>query len=148
VEEAGHKVLVWCAFTHEVQMICEHLLDDAVRYDGTMSADQRLEALDRFRDPRDPSKVLVATIKSMAYGVTVLVAKTIVYFSNDYSLERRLQSEDRSHRIGQDSRILIVDLVARGTIDVHVLDALRSHYDVAAQVTGDKLREWIQGSKT
>ena len=67
----------------------------------------------------------------------------MIYYSNSFSLEKRLQSEDRAHRIGQDRSVLIIDLAAERTVDLHVIRALREKYDIAASVTGDRLREWI-----
>ena len=76
----------------------------------------------------------------------------MVYYSHDFSLERRLQSEDRNHRIGQEDPVLIIDIVGERnvydimvpTIDHHVVKLLRSKFDIAAEVTGDRYREWIQ----
>lgn len=141
------KMLVWCRFTHEVDMVCE-TTPDCERYDGTVSHRAREAALDRFRDPDHPSRVLVVGLKAMSHGVTVTIAKTIIYYSNDYSLERRLQSEDRAHRIGQDQKVLVIDIVGEDTVDEQVVDALRSKYDIAAQVTGDRLREWIKSRRS
>lgn len=138
------KVIVWCKFTHEVDLVCE-CVPGALRFDGAVSDRAREAALDRFKDESDrAARVLVVNLKALSHGRTVTVAKTVVYFSNDYSLERRLQSEDRAHRIGQTSSVLIIDMVAEGTVDENVVDALREKYDVAAQVTGDRLREWIK----
>lgn len=144
LDGCDHRVVVWCRFVVEVETICAEV-PDAVRHDGTMSEERQRESVRRFRDDDDTgARVLVATLRSMAHGVTLTCARTMVYYSNDYSLELRLQSEDRAHRIGQKSSVMVVDLVGRGTIDRHVVRTLRSKYDVAAEVTGDVLREWVK----
>lgn len=142
-ETAGHKAIVWCRFRRDVEIICEALGDRAVRYDGSVNTADREEALRRFKDPASSVSVLVANVHAISQGVTLTIAKTAIYYSNSFSLEKRLQSEDRPHRIGQDKSVLVVDIVAEDTIDEHVVKTLREKYDVAAQVTGDRLREWI-----
>lgn len=143
IEEANHKVIVWTRFTRDVEIICEALGDIAVRYDGKVNSKDREIALSRFRDPNDPIKVFVANTHAISMGVTLTIAKTSIYYSNSFSLEKRLQSEDRNHRIGQDSNIHIIDIAAEDTVDQKIIEALRKKYEISAQVTGDRLREWI-----
>jgi SNF2 family DNA or RNA helicase len=66
-----------------------------------------------------------------------------VYFSNNYDLEIRLQSEDRAHRIGQKNKVTYVDFVCKGTVDEKILLALKNKVDIASQVMGDELKAWI-----
>ena len=79
----------------------------------------------------------------MSHGVTLTVAKTVIYYTNSHSLEKRLQSEDRPHRIGQTVSVLVIDIAAERTVDVKMIEGLRSKFDVAASVTGDRMREWL-----
>lgn len=143
VEECGRKVIVWCRFRHSVDIVCDALGTDAVRYDGATSQVGRQEALARFRDPSGP-RVFVANTAAISMGVTLNIAKTAVYYENDFRLERRLQSEDRCHRIGQDSPVHMIDLCAENSVDEKISDALRRKFDTAAMVTGDSLRDWIK----
>ena len=143
VDECCHKVIVWCRFRRDVDLICNTLGDRCVRFDGATSQKDRAEALTRFRDPVDPAQVFVANIHAISQGVTLTIAKTMIYYTNSFSLEKRLQSEDRFHRIGQDSPVLIVDIAAEDTVDERIINCLREKYDIAALVTGDRIREWI-----
>jgi len=146
IGECSHKVIVWCTLRSEVDQICRVLQGQCVRYDGLVKDREREIALHRFRDPSDNgAQVLVANMAAISHGVTLTIAKTAIYYSNDYRLERRQQSEDRNHRIGQDQSIHIIDIAAAGTVDIKVIRALRSKFDIASQVTNDRLREWISG---
>jgi SNF2 family DNA or RNA helicase len=60
------------------------------------------------------------------YGLNLPEATAHVYYSNDFSLDHRLQSEDRSQRIGQTRQVVYIDLVCRDTIDMAILAALRA----------------------
>ena len=70
-------------------------------------------------------------------------ANTVIYFSNSYDLEIRLQSEDRAHRIGQKKSVTYVDLVSPRTIDEKVLSALRKKVGLAGQVLGEDVANWL-----
>jgi SNF2 family DNA or RNA helicase len=77
------------------------------------------------------------------FGITLTQATTVVYYSNNYNLELRLQSEDRAHRIGQTKSVTYVDLVSPKTVDEKIIKALRAKRQIATSVLGDAWREWI-----
>jgi SNF2 family DNA or RNA helicase len=77
------------------------------------------------------------------YGITLTAANTVIYYSNGYDLEKRLQSEDRAHRIGQKKSVTYVDLIAEKTVDEKIVKALRKKIDIASEILGEELREWI-----
>ena len=77
------------------------------------------------------------------YGLTLTEAKTVVYYSNNFDLEIRLQSEDRAHRIGQTSKVTYIDIVAENTVDERILKALRNKINIASQVLAEDFRDWI-----
>ena len=71
------------------------------------------------------------------------VSSAVKAISNNYDLEKRLQSEDRAHRIGQDSKVTYVDLVAPKTVDENIVKALRNKLNLAQEVLGDE--KWKSG---
>lgn len=138
-----HKVIIWARFRKDIDLICRSLGDAAVRYDGIVKDKERELALHRFRTD-DTVRYFVANQQSISMGVTLTQAKTVIYYSNNFALEKRLQSEDRAHRIGQDVSVNVIDLVARGTVDEHIVSTLRKKFDIAATVMGDRMREWLK----
>ena len=70
-------------------------------------------------------------------------AHTVIYYSNGYDLEKRLQSEDRAHRIGQKKTVTYVDLIAEDTVDNKIVKALRKKVNIASEVMGEELKAWI-----
>jgi SNF2 family DNA or RNA helicase len=67
----------------------------------------------------------------------------VVYYSNSFDLEVRLQSEDRAHRIGQTKSVTYVDLISPGTVDEKIVRALRDKIDIANAVLGEELKSWL-----
>ena len=71
-------------------------------------------------------------------------ASTVIYYSNSYDLESRLQSEDRAHRIGQKKSVTYVDLIAPDTIDEKIVEALRNKINLADQVLNEETKNWLR----
>ena len=67
----------------------------------------------------------------------------MVYYSNTYDLEVRMQSEDRAHRIGQVNKVTYVDILAENTVDEKIVKALRKKINLASAVMGESWREWL-----
>ena len=67
----------------------------------------------------------------------------MIYYSNGYDLEKRLQSEDRAHRIGQEKSVTYIDLIAPKTVDEKIVKALRKKMDIANTIMDEDWREWI-----
>lgn len=130
-----HKVIIWCAFQHDVELIMRRLYDmkrNPVDYYGKTSAEKREENLRRFID--GDATDFVGTAATGGKGITLTAASYVVYYSNSYSLEDRLQSEDRAHRIGQSRNVTYIDLVTSGTVDEKVLATLKKKEDLAHQI--------------
>ena len=68
----------------------------------------------------------------------MLYLLTVVFF-----LEKRLQSEDRAHRIGQTGSVTYVDLIAEKTIDEKIVKSLRDKIDIANEIMGEDIKDWI-----
>jgi len=154
-EDLGHKAIIWTRFRRDVDLIMNALREKglkAVRYDGQVDdADRRVNVRD-FQ--KGDAQFFVSNPAAGGEGLTLLgdqsegaaeclSCKTVIYYSNDFSLQRRLQSEDRAHRIGQKWPVQYIDIVAADTVDTLIADNLKKKFNVAQQVTGDKFREWL-----
>ena len=67
----------------------------------------------------------------------------MIYYSNGYDLEKRTQSEARINRAGQKRKMTYIDIIAEGTVDEKIVDALRKKVDIASKVMGEELKDWI-----
>lgn len=144
LEDVQGKAIIFARWTWEVDRICEALGDTCVRFDGKVDDEQRQHAIRAFQDSDDGPRWFVGKVSVAGEGITLTRAGTVIYASNSYRLDQRLQSEDRAHRAGMPSRAVhYIDLVATGTYDGPILSALRSKRDVGAEVTGDDLPDWI-----
>jgi len=148
IEETQGKVIIWASYTYDIKKIRDALAekygqDSVACYYGETPQDERQEIVDKFQDMDNPLRFFVGQPKTGGYGITLTAAHTVVYYSNSYDLEIRLQSEDRAHRIGQTNKVTYIDLVSPRTIDEKILGALRNKIDIAGQVLGEEARAWL-----
>lgn len=103
------------------------------RFHGGIDPITRNRDVDRFQ--QDSScKYFLANQRAAGYSLDLTAASYEIYFRNAYSLDIRLQSEDRAHRTNQTKAVTIIDMVSPGTVDVYLLEALRNKYDIAAYI--------------
>jgi SNF2 family DNA or RNA helicase len=147
LEEAPDKVIIWANYVADIQQISKSLSEkygkeSFVTYYGGTNDEDRQTAISRFQE--DPTcRFFVGNPQTGGMGITLTSANTVVYFSNSYNLEHRLQSEDRAHRIGQKNNVVYVDLVCPKTIDAKIVKALRDKKEISGQVMGDQWKDWL-----
>ena len=148
IEETQGKAIIWASYTHDIKKIRETLSEkygeeSVACYYGETDQEERQNIVDNFQDPDNPLRFFVGQPRTGGYGITLTAANTVIYYSNSYDLEIRLQSEDRAHRIGQTNKVTYIDLVSPDTIDEKILIALKSKIDIAGQVLGEQARDWL-----
>ena len=148
IEEVNGKAIIWATWTYDIHRIEKTLQKKwgsgvVASYYGETDQDDRQNIIDRFQDPDSELRFFVGQPRTGGYGITLTEANTVIYFSNSYDLEIRLQSEDRAHRIGQKDNVTYVDLVSPGTIDERILAALRDKINIAGDVLGESAKDWL-----
>ena len=147
LEEVEGKAIIWANYQKDMFEIKKAIEKEygegsVVDYYGLTPQEDRQPNIKRFQE--DPEcRFFVGTPQTGGYGITLTQANTVVYYSNGYDLEKRLQSEDRAHRIGQKKSVTYVDLIADDTVDEKIVKALRKKINIASEVLGEELRDWI-----
>ena len=148
LDEIEGKAIIWANYIYDIEHIVsvikkKHGENSVVQYYGAVSSDKRQEAIQKFQDTKSAARFFVGNPQTGGYGITLTAANTVIYYSNGYDLEKRLQSEDRAHRIGQKKSVTYVDLVTPKTVDEKIKKALRKKINIATEIMGEDLREWI-----
>lgn len=148
LEETSGKVIIWATYLADIQAISEMLSemygeDSYVTYFGATSSEDRTKAIELFQDENSPVRFFLGNVQTAGRGITLTAASTVIYYSNNFSLELRQQSEDRAHRLGQKNKVTYVDLVVRGSLDEKIIKSLISKRNIANEVLQDDLDEWI-----
>ena len=134
-----------------IKKIWKGIVDDIIKkygpgsvvdYYGLTPQEDRQDNIRKFQN--DPEcRFLVGTPQTGGYGITLTQANTVIYYSNGYDLEKSLQSEDRAHRIGQKKTVTYIDLICEDTIDEKIVKALSDKINIASEVMGEELKDWI-----
>ena len=147
LEETENKAIIWAYWQRDVQDIRDAIEKkygprSVVDYYGLTPQDERQDNIRRFQNDNE-CRFLIGTPSTGGYGITLTEANTVIYYSNGYDLEKRLQSEDRAHRIGQKKNVTYIDLIAEDTVDEKIDKSLRKKINIASEVLGEELRAWI-----
>lgn len=149
LDETSGKVIIWANYLQNIKDIEDLLtekygLESFVTYTGATGNDDRVEAIKLFQNANSPVRFFLGNVQTAGRGITLTAANTVIYFSNNYSLEMRQQSEDRAHRVGQTNPVTYVDLVVRDSLDEKIIQALLAKRNIANEILHDDLDDWIQ----
>lgn len=102
IEEAGEKVIVFVPLTGTLHMLerelSKHWTVGVVN--GSVSSSKRNEIFHNFQNERDP-RVLIAHPATMAHGLTLTSASTVIWYGPVTSNEQYVQANGRIERIGK-----------------------------------------------
>jgi len=148
LEEVDGKVIIWANYRQDIRTIYDTISkkygkETVATYYGDTPDDERQGIVQKFQDKDSSLRYFVGNQQTAGYGLTLTAAKTVVYYSNNYDLEKRIQSEDRAHRIGQKSNVTYIDLIAEKTVDERIVKALRNKINIASKVLGEEFKEWL-----
>ena len=147
LEETDGKAILWANYQKDIKGIIDNIVKkygpgSVVDYYGLTPQENRQDNIRKFQNDSE-CRFLVGTPQTGGYGITLTQANTVIYYSNGYDLEKRLQSEDRAHRIGQKKTVTYIDLICEDTVDEKIVKALRDKINIASEVMGEELKDWI-----
>ena len=147
-DEIQGKVIIWATWSMDIRSIAEALRDRfSVQAVATLHGEtpdsERQNVVVSFQDRQSELRFIVGHPKTGGYGLTLTAATTVIYYSNSYDLELRIQSEDRAHRIGQTCKVTYIDLISPKTVDEKIVQALRNKINIADTILGESAREWL-----
>ena len=147
IEESDGKFIIWANYIHNIKTIVKTLRkeygdESVVSIYGEITTENRKKAVEEFQG-NDKVRFFVGNPSTGGYGLTLTAASYVVYYSNNYNLEIREQSEDRAHRIGQTKSVTYIDLIIDKTIDSHIISALKRKIKISAETMGEEIKNWI-----
>ena len=148
INETDGKMIIWANYIYNIKEIIKFIEDkygkeSVVSIYGDVDVPTRKEAVERIqKDPK--TKFLVGNPTTGGFGLTLTACNTVIYYSNNYNLEVRMQSEDRAHRMGQKGTVVYIDIVAKNTLDEAIMKSLTKKGRVAAKTLGEEeLKSWL-----
>ena len=112
LDETSNKVVVFVGYLHTISVVNKFLTSEGISSEviqGSVSARERSQIIDRFQTQTDP-RVLVVQPQSASHGITLTAADTVVFWSPVMSVETYLQCVARIDRVGQKNSMTVVHL--------------------------------------
>ena len=148
IEESDGKIIIWANYLWNIHEIIHSLKskygeESVVSIFGEVNVKDRKKAVESFQNDSNV-RFFVGNPTTGGFGLTLTACNTVVYYSNNYNLEVRMQSEDRAHRMGQTGIVVYVDIVAKNTLDEAIMKSLINKGQIAAKTLGEEdLRSWL-----
>jgi len=140
--EENQKLVIIARFVPEIQAIQKMLEKKGIGYSLIMGGiNDRDEQVRKFQtDPNIP--IFIGQIATAGMGLTLTAASTMVFYSLDYSMSNYEQCRARIHRAGQKFPCAYIHLLARNTVDLKVMQALKNKANLAKTLIDD----WRNGN--
>jgi len=142
---APGKVIIWCAFQPDMDMVRKRLLIEGyevAEYHGRVSGQAKSDSLRAFRENRD-IKPLIGHTQAGGRGLDMSVASTIIYYSHTFKARFRVQSMERATQIGG-RNIKVLDFVAPGP-DSYIIKTTDNRINIADDIAGRGMKEFLAG---
>ncbi len=145
----NEKTIVWACWTDDIKLIsaaCKEAGIKAVSYYGSTSFSARAAAVEDFNCDSD-TKIFIGNPAAASTGITLLGHDNnnpddyetncdhVIYYSQNWSMVFRSQSEDRPHRVGTRCTVRITDLCVPDTIDEQIRDRVLDKITNAMEVS-------------
>jgi SNF2 family DNA or RNA helicase len=133
-------VAVFCRFHHDLDAVA-----DAAETTGRPHLELSGRKNEYHKFGRPNGTVIAVQIQAGGLGISLVAARYCVFYSLSYSLAEYDQARARVLRPGQGRSVVYLHLVAQGTVDQAVYQALATRRDVVATVTSGLTRGGLAG---
>ena len=137
----GEKAIIWTGYRGNAERLANRLGPRrSVVVHGGIADEERSKRISEFKDERSVVQLLVATPGSCKEGLTLTVARHVIFYDRGFRLEDYVQAQDRIHRLSQEHECFVHRIVAHDTIDEWVDKLLEAKKEAAGQAQGDTSR--------
>ena len=143
IGECSEKIIIFAPLTNVLKMLKEHLANKGLSCEiinGEVSQSARAAIFTAFRSAAEP-RVLIADPGTMAHGLNLTVASTVIWYAPTDKTELYLQANKRIDRPGQTKNTLIVQ-IAGTSIEREIykrLDANQSMQGLILQLVKERI---------
>ena len=135
INEATHKVLVFCSFRHSISRIKDELHNNNITCEsihGDVSMGKRTQIFNNFQTTPDP-QVLIIQPQAASHGITLHAANVVVFWSPVMSVETYIQCCARVDRAGQRNPMTVVHLQG-SAVEERMYKMLQSKIDLHTEL--------------
>ena len=139
IKEAGSaQIVIFSQFAQVIKLLAKRLEANGItcgKFIGETPADERSRIISDFQDGK--IQVFAGTIAAGGVGITLTAASIVIFTDRSWSNALNLQAEDRLHRIGQQSAVQVIDIIAKDTIDAKRIRGIQLKWKWIERLIGD-----------
>lgn len=139
IEDSDSPIIVFTYFEKYARILSSELTKAKIphcTYTGKDKTSTRAQIVRDFQ--AGTYQTLIGTITSMGLGLTLTASHNIIFSDLFWTPAINEQAEDRTHRIGQDHPVTVIDIWAKGTVEDHLHRVLRRKKQVFDDVIRSK----------
>uniref|UniRef100_A0A1J3DA00 SNF2 domain-containing protein CLASSY 2 n=1 Tax=Noccaea caerulescens TaxID=107243 RepID=A0A1J3DA00_NOCCA len=119
------KILIFCHNIAPIRLFID-LFEKVFRWKrgveiltltGDLELFERGRVIDKFEDPANPSRVLLASITACAEGISLTAASRVIMLDSEWNPSKTKQAIARAFRPGQQKVVYVYQLLARGSLE-------------------------------
>lgn len=124
LQSRGHRVLIFSQFLENLDVV-EDFLDGLGlphrRLDGRMTSLEKQKMIDDYNAPNSPYFAFLLSTRSGGVGINLATADTVIIMDPDFNPHQDMQALSRAHRIGQKNKVLVFQLMVRGSAEEKIM---------------------------
>ena len=124
LQERGHRVLIFSQFLDMLTLVedfLQGLAMEHIRLDGTMGSLEKQKCIDKFNAPDSSIFAFLLSTRAGGVGINLATADTVIILDPDFNPHQDIQAISRAHRIGQKKKVLIFQMMTRGSAEEKIM---------------------------
>lgn len=124
LQQRGHRTLIFSQFLENLDIV-EDFLDGMrilhCRLDGRMNSLEKQKQIDDYNAEGSPYFAFLLSTRSGGVGINLATADTVIIMDPDFNPHQDVQASSRAHRIGQKHKVLVFQLMTRGSVEEKIM---------------------------
>ena len=124
LKDQNHRVLIFSQMTSFLTILEEvlaYLGMKFLRLDGSTPSTARKNLIDLFNSKQTEYFCFLLSTRAGGLGINLASADTIIIYDSDWNPHNDIQASNRSHRIGQKSKVVVYRFLTVDTVEEKVL---------------------------
>jgi SNF2 family DNA or RNA helicase len=136
--EEGQKLIIFDEFKATLKKVHEYSPSNSRLFTGDVDVETRQEYIDEFQKDNSDVMNLLLTVQTGNAGLTLTRASNVFMITQNYVPSINEQCYARAHRIGQESHVMVYNLIVRDSIDEDVNRILKEKKKIIDKVIDNK----------
>jgi chromodomain-helicase-DNA-binding protein 4 len=144
LKERGHRVLIFSQFLDMLDIIEDFLTSLGMSYgrlDGSLTSLEKQKRIEVFNEKNSPVFAFLLSTRAGGVGINLATADTVIILDPDFNPHQDLQAIARAHRIGQTKKVMVFQLVTKGSAEEKIIQTGRNKMALDHVIVGQMNEE-------